>query len=290
MTIASANLLPDNTTDTNFRTWGKFISDSLTSFGLTKTADSGQIDWNTTLKPAQGTVAGYEIRQFTDSLQSTTPLVFKIEYGTDSSTTLRPQLWFTFGKGSNGTGGITNILVNRIAIGAGSSSTTTTYPCNLSGSANRLTMAMWFTFPGNGFFMSLERTKDVSGNDSSDGAMLTLVGSGATVTIRINQFIPYSGVVPNSQDLGVHLPLGVTSGVDGADVNYYPNFFYRNGTPLNPGITHFAYFSPDATPYNQAPVPVYGVNRNYFFVGNNSPLNTFTRGGTTGLSIGMLWE
>jgi hypothetical protein len=43
---------------------GKNFSDLLTSIGLPKTADTGQIDWSTVSRPAsQTTVVGYEIRE-----------------------------------------------------------------------------------------------------------------------------------------------------------------------------------------------------------------------------------
>lgn len=284
MTVVAVNLAPDNTTDTTFRSWGKPVSDAFTSFGIIKTNDTGQIDWSTVIKPAANAVAGYEMRQFTDSLQATAPLFFKIEYGADASS--RPQIWIQFGRGSNGTGGLTGVTTTRQAINTAAGGITTPFPCILSGSTNRFLIVLWFTLANGVIFVSCERMKDISGNDTAEGAMITFFANG----IRLNQRYPFSGFVPPTQDLGVHLPLGVTSGVDGADVNYYPNFFYRNGTPLNPGVNHLAYFSGDVTAYDQAPISVYGTNRNYYFLGTTTPVNAFSRGGTLGVSLAILYE
>lgn len=282
MVATIINLAPDTTTDASFRLFGKAISDFFTSAGINKTTDTGQIDWTNAIKPAAGASAGYEIRQFTDSLQSTAPIFFKIEYGIPN---LNMGFWITLGAGTNGSGFLTGNVSSRFPIINYVGSITTQYPCVLSGSNNRFTFAL---FIGNtNTFISLERTKNADGTDNSNGAMMTTLNYGN----RYNSYFPRSGAVPSTQDLGILQPLGVTSGLDGADVNYYPNFFFRQGTPLNPGITHFGYFLNDVTAGNQALIPVYGVNRNYYFLGNNDPFNRFSRGGgLNNVSIAMLFE
>lgn len=284
MTVVAVNLAPDNTSDITSRAWGKGISDALTSCGIIKTGDTGQIDWATVVRAAANTSTGYEIRQFTDSLQSSAALFLKIEYGQDTSN--RPTLWFTFGRGSNGTGTLTGVTTTRQNIGSAVASASPS-ACIISGNGNRFCLALWFMLSNGLVCISCERVKDSSGNDTPEGILINYFNAGVG---RINQYYPFTGFVPPTQDLGVLLPLGVTSGVDGSDVNYYPNIFYRNGTPLNPGINQLAYFSPDANPYSQAPIQVYGVNRNYYFLGNLSPINTFARGGTAGVSLAILYE
>lgn len=72
--------------DASYRIWGLAISTLMTDAGLTKTADTGQIDWSTVLKPTTtNTLVGYEIRKLVNSTLG--DIYFRIEYrsGTNSS-------------------------------------------------------------------------------------------------------------------------------------------------------------------------------------------------------------
>lgn len=113
----------DHTSDAGFRTWGAEFHASLVSIGLTLTSDTGQINWTTvTRSAASNTTAGYEIWRFNDSLQSTTPIFLKIEFGT-GATANQPLIWITIGNGSNGSGTLTGLTSARIATSnAGSTS------------------------------------------------------------------------------------------------------------------------------------------------------------------------
>ena len=80
-----------------------------------------------TTRPGTSTAAGYYILQFNDTLQSTTPILIKIELGTGGAATT-PALWVTVGTGSNGSGTLTG-LSTRIYCGAntGPASSVTNY-------------------------------------------------------------------------------------------------------------------------------------------------------------------
>ena len=113
MTTFTDNLAISHANDADFRAWGSNMSgafDAMVKFP--KAADSGQINWATVARPAGNVAAGYEIRYLNDSLNATAPLFVKIEYGTDSTVT-NPAIWITVGKGSNGAGTITGILLPR---------------------------------------------------------------------------------------------------------------------------------------------------------------------------------
>ncbi len=107
--ISTAVDVSSFTTDAKFRTWGSTISASLAACGLVQTADTGQINWTTVLKPGVATTkAGYEIWRFDDSLQGTAPIFLRIDYGTGSKVD-SPQVWFQVGTGSNGAGSVTGV-------------------------------------------------------------------------------------------------------------------------------------------------------------------------------------
>lgn len=85
-----------------FRAWGKKISDGLQEIGLTKTEDTGQIDWETVELPEEDEDAGYEVYRFNDELQATRPIFFKLIYGRGDEE--EPKLTMQVGNASNGSG------------------------------------------------------------------------------------------------------------------------------------------------------------------------------------------
>lgn len=126
------------TNDATARVWVTEISGQLDLY-VPKTTDTGQINLATFVRAAINTAAGYEIREFTDSLAATAPIVIKFEYGSGAAQD-RPAMWITVGTGSNGSGTITGIIMARSMV-SGSNlgslvSTVTNYPaffCGIDG-------------------------------------------------------------------------------------------------------------------------------------------------------------
>ncbi len=101
------------TTDAKFRTWGSTISASLAASGLVKTADTGQVDWTTVLKPTVSqTYTAYEVWRFNDDLQATAPIFIRLEYGVGNPTT-DPNTRVQVGTGTDGAGNLTGHKTNR---------------------------------------------------------------------------------------------------------------------------------------------------------------------------------
>lgn len=97
----------DSSSDAAFRAWTTIISTALATAGFVQTADTGQINLTTVTHPTvANTVGGYQIWRFADSVQSSAPIYFKLEYGVGSSASLA-QMWITVGTGSNGSGTLT---------------------------------------------------------------------------------------------------------------------------------------------------------------------------------------
>jgi len=106
----------DNTSDAGFRTWvAEIVSAMFTSIGLTQTADTGQINTSTVTRPAINTSAGYVIGRFNDTAQATSPVFFKLEFGSANPAN-NPQMWITVGTGSNGSGTITGVTMVRSSV------------------------------------------------------------------------------------------------------------------------------------------------------------------------------
>jgi hypothetical protein len=95
-----------------FRLWGAKVREMLEGIGLTRTADTGQINWATVEWPAAETDAGYEIYRFNDTLQATRPIYIKIFYGRGEGEK-RYRIGLQVGSKSNGTGTIEGGLSTR---------------------------------------------------------------------------------------------------------------------------------------------------------------------------------
>ena len=106
-------------TNAGFQAWGGQLSAAMQTCGLVQTADTGQINWATvTVTLTANAVCGYEIYHFNDTLQSTSPIFIKVEYGTGavSISTNSPSIWLTVGTGSDGAGNITGVLIPRTQV------------------------------------------------------------------------------------------------------------------------------------------------------------------------------
>jgi hypothetical protein len=105
----------EQTSDATFRNWGLELSTALQATGLAQTADTGQINWTTVLRPTTASAsAGYEVYAFTDTLQATDPIFIKIEYGSGPlSNGQQPGIWITIGTSTNGAGTLGGSLSAR---------------------------------------------------------------------------------------------------------------------------------------------------------------------------------
>lgn len=133
MTKATANWVVNSTDDAAWRVSGGNLSALLDAIGMAKTADTGQIDWVTSLRPAAGTFAGYEVRSVTDALGT---YLVKVEYGSYGGSVNALQLAFSFGGATDGAGNFgANLWGARVVLAAaiaGSASVQTSYACKTS--------------------------------------------------------------------------------------------------------------------------------------------------------------
>lgn len=105
--------------DANFQEWVQGIHDALAGCGLAQASDTGQIDPETVSLPGSNdTSGGYEIWRFNDAEQATNPIFIRLDYFRgDSASELR--LNFGVGKGSNGSGTLTDAMSITPSVSAG---------------------------------------------------------------------------------------------------------------------------------------------------------------------------
>lgn len=227
---------PDLSTDAAFRAWGLALSTALQSL-FAKVTQTGEINWATVSKPAtNGASAGFEVYRFNDSLQSTVPIFFKIEYGAYAGGTIRPSIWMTVGKGADGSGNITSELFARSVIVGGNNIWTAT-PKNSyagSGDGSLMVLSMWPSDTGSqdgaGQVFALERSRDDSGNPTGAGLFWSRSTAGAFTSIEA---IDYVAMTKNSMSFGcIPIPYACADGVSLSNGDTVPVF---TGSVMTPG-------------------------------------------------------
>lgn len=174
-----------------FQAWITEMTTELTAVGLTQTADTGQINPATVALPGSAnTIAGSQIWRFNDTLQATSPVFLKIEYGTGGAITTVPLIILSIGQGSNGSGTLTGTVSARVACTAGNALNSAvanapsfwvynpTYgvlACAWKFGINSSTVAS--TVPMAGFI--IERSCDTSGNATGDAVSLITTSNSA---------------------------------------------------------------------------------------------------------------
>jgi hypothetical protein len=228
MAIGTTNTVLDHTTDAAFRTWAaEYILMLFTTLGLTQTADTGQINTATVTRPGTTqTSGGYVTGRFNDTLQSTAPVFFKMEFGTGSSTT-SPAMWLTVGTGTNGSGTLTGIVSDRFAISGAAAASSIVTPFISAGCYNAtagflgVSWKLGFQgaiFAGAGGF-AIVRSADSTG--AATGESIMIVGNGGNsangstsssvparcISYTTSTFYPFNTTPINIQNAWAYFPM-----------------------------------------------------------------------------------
>lgn len=273
--------LPGNfVTDADFRAWGSGLSAQFAAVGLVKTADTGQIDWTTVLKPTGNVQArGYEIWRFNDALQATKPVFIRIDFGSGQGTAM-PGLWVTTGTGTNGAGTLTGQVAAIKSITAASTSGAVSY---CSGSSNRLNLVANYGLSTTVMVLCVERTKTGAGVDTGDGIVRLRYSSADQVGY---QLVPFVGTIPVETALNPALDhnVGGLSAV-GADVMLSPTIAFY-GKPL---FASWCIYKPtDITALTPITFTHLGATRTYMPIGLS--LTSLSLQNVNAFSLAMLWE
>lgn len=290
MTTSVVNSSIQHTTDAEFRAWGLQISTQLAAVGLTKTADSGQIDFTTVARPGANSYAGYEIWRFNDSLQSTKPIFFKIEYGTGTSTTL-PSMAITVGTGSNGAGTLTGITTTRQIYGRAAVVGTPTYNsyCCYSTSVGGFMFCGWngavVAVPVAAFTFGIWRTCDDDGTPNSDGYSL-YIGVGTTISAYFWSFATNASPAGNTIYFCL-VPGAVNASAFGTDINVYKHFCSMpRMRPIGGLLT---YNDTEIGKGGTFALVTFGVTSHTFMALGNGVCNASASNNTAHV-VAMLWE
>jgi hypothetical protein len=204
--------------DVMFRLAAQFFEDTLvTTGGWVVTADAGQTLPSALVAPtAINQPRGYRIYKMNDALQATFPIVMRVDYASSSNAPNAFGVYLTFGTGSNGSGTITGVALANLQVAQ--PQTTASFPMNNYASAapNRFCFGCGvnnssFTYF---FVLTLERSKDASGNDSGDGLILVYgpAGSGNNYNqLSLSKYIIMAGGVQPNEERGLSYVLSVNN-------------------------------------------------------------------------------
>jgi len=217
----SSTIVPSNGTDANFRAWVQFIEDTLvTTGGWVVTADTGQMTIATATAPAlSNTKVGYRIYRMSDALQAAAPVFVRLDYGS-SGAAATPGVWITIGQSTDGAGNITDVRYNGGGSAtpnmSGGGNAVTAHNSYSSANTNRFSLGLFASTTTNRIcFMSLERSKDENGADTSDGLILVTSSTGIAT---FSQYVKLSASQPpNDVCINCLLP-SANPGTFGADV------------------------------------------------------------------------
>jgi hypothetical protein len=286
MSYQIINTAPSNSSDAYFRLWGKGISDALQALGVTKTADTGQIDWATVATPAlTNTYQGYEIRQFTDGIQATNPILVKIEYGSSGAGAGYPCLRITVAHTSDGAGTLTGD-VSAIFYCAAGSGNTTAYQSFISSDGGRLNLGLWITLTGYQCIFWIERFKDSDGTPNADGVNICSMNhtNSRTSLQSYAQTLPASGAAfpATPTRWGCAIP-ATTPTTYNENLGLFP-IYPHQGYAGNPDLGGLVFNSGElSTAGSFMTVNIYGANHVYvlctaaFYVNSNSTSNVMVR-------------
>jgi hypothetical protein len=278
---------PINSSDATFRIWGKALSDAMTAVGFGKTADTGQIDWATIATPISvSTMAGYEIRAFSDALQATNPVIVKIEYGCGAATAT-PAVQLTVGRATDGAGNFIGEISSVIAAIAYSSSASL-FPCYVSGSSDRISVVITATHASYCFAFWIERAKDDTGANTDIGVDIGV--KSYVSSQRISQvFFPKDGLqFPYAPTYGVPclVPYSGSFSYDG-NLGIFPVYTYC-GYVANPNLALCIYNTASIGYGSIISLTIFGATHKYILT--NCPGGSINGNTASTLCIALRYE
>lgn len=294
----------DHTSDATFRTWASELHAKLTAAGrLVNTNDTGQVDLGTMTRPGLNGYAGYKIYRFNDSLQATTPIFIKIEFGT-AGNAASPALRFTVGSGTDGAGNVSSPNTGAVAHYASDTFIpgTTAYKSYVScsegffGLSYKVASTLGGTSPR--IYMFVERTQNPeTGTPTADGWKILYAGptpagnNGSAAQGRTQNAESYisgtkRGPVTNGNNIVGYSALGSSSGG-----NIIVHRCHSAAPDIQPFLGVASYVGAAMPQGTEFDIALIGDDeRHYIALGNGSGPSDFASNGNALFGYVMLWE
>jgi len=191
----------------NFRIWAKKTHDAILSTGITDASSSNSITFGSSSSdsfdllpaPTAYNYPGHQVYKFADALQATHPVFIKIGYGAGTNAAY-PAIHVTVGNTHDGSGSVTGPPVTDTDVMlASAAQTDEVSQYMICGDTNRIivTGPAWSietqSLPDEMYFLSVERTKDVNGDDTDEGIIVAMCHQAATFYWYT---MPFIGLTP----------------------------------------------------------------------------------------------
>lgn len=171
--ISTPRLAFDNATDASFRLWVQGLIDAMVAIGWIQTADTGQINTATVLKPS-GATQTQGVALFTPD-DGLTDYILKMGFGSTVNGALSPAVTFQLGFATNGAGTFTGAVTNVFRLRHNSQNnggTSTVHMCKVDDmfafSWNEEYSYLFMTNPAHQLF-ACERWRNAAGAPQTTG-------------------------------------------------------------------------------------------------------------------------
>lgn len=286
MATSTATLPVFNDTDATYRTWAQGVHTLLTATGWTQTADTGQGDWSTIVRPATSSYSTGRMYRLNDVAQATAPIFMLVEPG-NGTVVGRPALRFTLGPGSTGANVINGVPTlgpfTTIVGSTGSAGLTrAAFACG-SASAHVLWLGYEAGATTYNQYLVIERWRDGAGAATDTGYHVQYgIGNITDQSVMLGTV----NAVRASRTSAPTMPPPVQVS-EGADIAVYPPIpTYGKHRP--PGLVYVTYFDASIAAGTTFTVSRYGTNRTYRAMGN--PTTSWSYGAATSVAPAILYE
>lgn len=220
------------------------------------------------------------------------PIYVKLEFGVTTGSPTKPEIYATFGTGSDGNGNITGSVSNRIShvVTTNAGSATTASEHDLAGDVYWFAFALWRPASGiQNAFLSVDRSRDNNGNPDNRYFVIYSISDSAVVFYQICQnpalgsSLPSEASFPSNITSAASCALGGTIGI-GAATPWY-------GKQDNPSLVCAVAKVNDMTEGASTPVVINGVTHN-MMAGKALRFTNFPLGGGSSSTAqqGLLWR
>ena len=288
----------ESSSDATFRAWGLDLATRIAVAGLVQTADTGQINWATVTRPAASAYGGYEIWRFDDTLQGSSPVYIKIEYGS-SNNQATPAIRVTISSGTNGAGTPTGLVSTAIVCYASgllvTNANITNFPSHVVHTAGFFALVFKMGAGVSGltlFSFVVQRSVNNSGIPTGESVTLLACGNGNQATSAAPAaIINYVTSTVNNAVTGIDIgfmPSQMASSVVGVDPQI---FLHWVALPkMSPMVGSATYILSEVGLNSEFDLALVGTTPRHYLAVGNSLRKTAYNGGAAVLGTAILWE
>jgi len=292
MAIRVSSLVPNNSTDAQFRAWINEIHNSLIAFGWLQTADTGQINFTTVGRPTAGsTYQGYAIYQMNDALQSACAVFIRLDFGTNANTDTPGMKFQICIGGTNGAGTLTGNVSAVLVLGCDTVVAGTAFNGRTAGTSSSFRMSMWphSASAARGWSLVIERDLNTAGVEQSTGVSWAYINhAGGSTAVFGSQFLETAGGTGTLTTVLYAMVHSLATQSGGGNVGVGP-VRTQLGPFRNPMKGLLIYAKGDFADQTTNPVSIYGSTHTYVMLRDIVGAQNFN-GLNADTGWALLWE